>query len=121
MNESTSSYGASAAEIQPDPVPVLSLVSLLHALLGAFGWLTFFILAGAIAMNHEGSSEINTVVGLLAMIGLAVNLGMMICGLIGAFRTQYKALSLAAAFLNGLEMAAIIAVIVHGMSNGRHH
>ncbi|HSI15044.1 MAG TPA: hypothetical protein VK961_23530 [Chthoniobacter sp.] len=121
MNESTSSYGDSSAESQPDPVPVLSLVSLIHALLGVFGWLTFFILAGAIAVNHKTTSETNTAIGLLAMIGLAVNLVMMICALISAFRTKYKALSLAAAFLNGLELAVIIAVIIHGISITRHH
>ena len=54
---------------------------------------------------------------------LAVNGGSsaLICGLIGAFRTKYKALSLAAILLNGLELAAIIALIFYGVSTVRHH
>lgn len=95
---------------------MLSLVSLVHALLGVFGWLTFFIIAGVIGMNHERSKEVNTVIGLVAMVGLALNVVMMICGLICVFRTKYKVLSLVAAFLNGLELAVIFAAIIYGVS-----
>ena len=121
MNDGTSRYGHSSSESQPDSVPVLSLVSLVHALLSVFGWLTFFLAAGVITINHQNSSEVNTVIGLLAIAGLALNLAMMICGLIGAFRTKYKALSLAAILLNGLELAAIIALIFYGVFTVRHH
>jgi len=121
MNDLPLSSRDSSSESQPDSLPVLSLVSLVHALLGVFGWLTFFIFAGVLGMNHERSREMNTVIGLVAMAGLAVNLAMMICGLIGVFRTKHKALSFAAALLNGLEIAAIIAVIMYGVSVAKHN
>ncbi len=117
---STFGLEAAPAPLVPPALPppkqsALGMVALVFGIVGLLGWLVVFGVAGVAGLKGYADESFNTFLGLFVLAGLFCNLVMMVLSLVALAGTTRRAVPLAAALLNALELLGVIALMVLGL------
>ena len=106
------------ASLMPPKRSIAATASFVLGLLGIAGWIAVLGLAayGQMRIEPANRTTIHAIVGLSAVLGLMVNAGALIAGIVGC--TQKAAntwMAIVGVILNGLQIAGMVGIIMLGM------